>query len=62
MTEEKKEIIRRLLKEAPAWSGRKIARVFHCDTRPVANIRAEMVASGELPRDGPDADDVDEDI
>ncbi len=48
--------------DAPAWSDRKIARVSDCDVKLVANIRAEMVARGELPRDVPDEADVDEDV
>ena len=62
MNEANKEIIRRLLKEVPAWSDRKIARVFDCDTRFVKDTRAEMAASGELPRDIPDEANVDEDV
>ncbi len=60
--EENKQLIRLLLLEAPAWSNRKIARVFDCDVKLAANIRADMVAGGEPPRVGPDADDVDEDV
>ncbi len=54
-----KGFISRLLKEMPVWSDRKVARILDCDVRLVANIRAEMVASGELRRLGPDEYDDD---
>lgn len=60
--EKKKELIGRLLVEVPGWSNRKIARVFDCGVKLVADVRADMTASGELPKLGPEPDDVDEDL
>jgi len=51
-----REIIRRFLRELPATSDGRIARIAGCDPKVVSRIRRELLDSGEIHRHEVDED------